>query len=233
MSRNRNLYRLQELEQSMQALQQQITDIDDALQNDEKVIAAQQAVDAAQAALPPLQKQSREVEADLDATTTKAAETEERLYSGEIKNPKAMSEMQQEIAGLKSKQETLEETLFGLMESVEQAESTIANTESNHETVVKTQMQKNEALVAERDRKEAEVAELENARAELHDEIGAEGVQLYEKLKPRTRGLPVAKMHNDGTCSKCGVQQNRMTETEVRRGNPAQCDNCKRILIFM
>ncbi|MEM6285364.1 MAG: hypothetical protein AAF787_24455, partial [Chloroflexota bacterium] len=170
---------------------------------------------------------------EIDGTAAKAAGTEERLYSGEVKNPKAMTEMQMEIANLKSKQDNLEETLFELMETIEATETAIASAKTNHETLVKTQHQKNEALVAERDRKQADFEGMRATRAALHEEIGVAGVQLYEKLKPRTRGLPVAKMHNDGTCSKCGVQQNRSTESDVRRGNPAQCDNCKRILIFM
>jgi len=233
MSQTKTLYKLQDLEQRELQLQQQIQDINQTLANDEEIQAAQAAVTTAKDALPPLQKRSRELEAEIDDTAGKAQETEDRLYSGAVQNPKELRELQTELANLKSKQDELEESLFEIMESLEDGENALQQAEMHLESTVKTQNQKNEALVVERDRKAADAADLHEQQDAIRSEITSQNLQLYDQLKPRTRGLPVAKMHNDGTCGKCGVQQNRTVATEIRRGNAAQCGNCKRILVFL
>jgi hypothetical protein len=229
----KTLYKLQDIEQNILSLQQQIQDITQTLTNDEKVLAAQAAVTNAEGKLPPLNKHSRELEDTIDATAAKAKEAEERLYSGDLKNPKELRELQTELAMLKAKQNELEESMFVVMENVETAEATLQQAQTHLTNITKTHQQKNDALVAERARKQDNIDELETQGDSLRAKVDAKDMQLYEQLKGRTRGLPIAKMHNDGTCGKCGVQQNRTTETDIRRGNPAQCDNCKRILIFL
>lgn len=216
----------------MIAVQKRIQEIDATLANNEAIQAAQAAVEQAEATLAPLQKRVRSLELDIEAARSKAQETEDRLYSGSVKNPKEMREMQQEITSLKTKQGELEEETLFIMEQIDDAETALAQSQAELERVTRAQGHQHEALVLERDHKNGELDTLQGKRAQAIASADPKGLQLYEQLKPRTRGLPVARMSNDGICGLCGVQQDRATENAIRRGTLTQCNNCRRILIF-
>lgn len=232
MSQPAALLQLQEIEQAIVATQQRIQEIDDTLANDEAVNAAQTAVTQAEDALKPMNKRARELELDIEATRTKAEETEARLYSGNVKNPKEMQEMQQEVAALKEKQSDLEDETLELMEQIEAAEAALQQHKAELEQVLTSRGHQHDALRVERDHKTGELDDLQAKRAQTIDKLDAKSLKLYEQLKARLRRLPVARMKNDGICGLCGVQQDRATESAVRRGDLTQCTNCRRILVF-
>lgn len=227
------LYKLQDIERKIAAAQQRIREIDDTLANDAKIRAAQDAAQAAKAPLPALHKQVRELEHELETTTAKSSETEERLYSGAVKNPKEMQEMQQEITTLKTKQTQLEENMLGVLEQIEAAEDNVQQQEAALEKVVQGQRHQHEALLLEKEKQESELHTLNTQHGGTVESLSEQSIKLYNQLKPRTRGIVVAKMNNDATCGVCGVQQDRATENDVRRGILTQCTNCRRVLAWM
>jgi len=229
----KSLLQLQDIERQIVSAQTRIRELDAEIGTDERVQAAQTALQAAQEVLPPLQKQIRSYELDLDETRTKAEATEARLYSGSVKNPKELQEMQQEIAALKQKQSDLEETMLTVMEQAEAAEATIEARQADLETANRAVQDRFNLLTGERDHKIAQLDTLKSQRAATLEQLSADELELYEQLKPRTRGLPVAKMSNDGTCGTCGVQQNQNAQSIIRRGTLGQCSNCRRILVFL
>ena len=233
MSQTASLYQLQQIEHQIDAAQQRIVDIDETLADNTAIQAAEQAIEQAETALKPLQKRSRELEHDLESTVTKRKATEDRLYSGNVKNPKELAEMQQEIDLLKKRQSQLEETMLEVMMAVESAEETLQQSQQSLEQKQANRRSKHDALGVERERKLAEINTLEEQRAATIQQISGDALKLYEQLKPRTRQTPVAKMHNDGTCTACGVQQNSANQKIIRRGELEQCLNCRRILIFL
>jgi len=232
MTRPTTLLQLQQLEQQSAAAQHRLDEINAQLANDSAIQAAQVALQQAQHALPPLQKRAREVEHGIDTASAKAKETEDQLYSGSVKNTKAMREMQQEIASLKEKQSTLEDEAFELMEAIENAEAAIGQHKQDLAAAQQAQHHQHQALILERDREQQKLGDLLAQQQTLIAQIDVESLKLYRALKPRTRGVPVVQMSADGTCGACGVQQDRATETRVRRGEVVQCPNCRRILIF-
>ena len=229
----KSLLKLQDIEQQIAAAQGRIRELDAEIGTDERLQAAQTALRSAQTALPPLQKQIRSYELDLDETRTKADGLEERLYSGAIKNPKEMQELQQEIASLKQKQHNLEDTMLTVMEDAETAEAAIEARQADLQTATRAVQDRHNLLTGERDRKAEDVKNLEKQRATTITLLSPDELKLYQQLRPRTRGLPVAKMANDGICGACGVQQNQTAQSNIRRGTLGQCANCQRILVYL
>jgi predicted nucleic acid-binding Zn-ribbon protein len=55
----------------------------------------------AQKTLTPLQSRARNLELEIQSTSEKIRLTDQQLYSGKVRNPKELQEMQQEIQSLK------------------------------------------------------------------------------------------------------------------------------------
>src|SRR5262245_20321565 len=114
-SQSTALYHLQQIELAITRGHQRLNDISTALTNDSAVNAARQTVESAIKAVSPLRAKVRDLELEIQTTAQKSKSTEQQLYSGSVKNPKTMQEMQQEIESLKHRGEQLDERLLEAM----------------------------------------------------------------------------------------------------------------------
>jgi predicted nucleic acid-binding Zn-ribbon protein len=232
MSQAKTITQLHDLDTQLQRIHARLQEIDDILNNDEAVQAARTAITATENRLKPLRTESKDLELEIDTVAEKLEEAETTLYGGTVTNTKVLQDIQQEIASLKTRQESLEEKMLGMMEDIDEAE-TILKTQNEHlENTLRSKQHQNEALVAEQGTRQAEITQLKEKRDQVRTAIDAATLQLYDRLHPRFKDTLVARMKSDATCGRCGVQQTRTNETEIRRGNIVQCTNCQRILVF-
>jgi uncharacterized protein len=232
MSQANKLKALQKTDDKIQQTQARLNEIHALLHDDEGVRYARDGIQQAKTHLQPLRTRAKNLELEIESTVAKARESEGVLYSGKVKNTKEMEDMQAEITSLKARQESLEETMLELMVEIEDAESDLDRRETQLEKLLRSREHQSDALHAEQGTCEHELTQLQDERDQIREAIEADHLQRYDRLRKRARGEAVALMNNDATCGKCGVQQTRTVETEVRRGNVAQCSNCQRILVF-
>lgn len=231
MNEAEKLYQLQEIEISLLRSRQRLEAIAAALTQNEAVQAATSLVETQQKALSPLQASVRNLDLEIRSTAEKASQSEDDLYSGRIKNPKQMQELEQEIASLKKRHSELETELLETMFAVEEAESTLGEAQSQLEAVTQNWQQEHGALLEEQALLEAHIKQLQASRKQALQDIKAESLKMYETLKPRKHNQPIALM-TSGTCGLCGVAQNLSVEREVRQGQKlVTCTNCGRILV--
>ena len=69
--------------------------------------------------LATVQRDQSRLEHEIDMVTTKARNEEARAVSGKVTSPKELTAIQEEVAGLKRRQATLEDELLELMEQRE------------------------------------------------------------------------------------------------------------------
>lgn len=232
MSELRTLNQLQEIDQQITQVEQRLQTITAILDDDSVAQTLQQQITNAETTLKPLRTRARDLELEVDTTATKADETETHLYSGKVKNPKEMQEMQQELGLLQERQATLEEALLELMSEIEEQEDHLGDLNTKLEKQRKAREAENEMLVLEREAKQGNLVQLRDQRQKTADSISPSVITLYNQLRQRTRGTPIAQMSREGICARCGVKQNRSDETNVRRGILTQCNNCRRILLL-
>ena len=207
MNEAEKLYQLQEIEISLLRSRQRLEAIADALTQNEAVQAATSLVEAQQKALSPLQASVRNLDLEIRSTAEKASQSEDDLYSGRIKNPKQMQELEQEIASLKKRHSELETELLETMFAVEEAEITLGDAQSQLEAVTQNWQQEHGALLEEQAQLEARIKQLQANRKQALQDIKAESLKMYETLKPRKHNQPIALM-TSCTCGLCGVAQN-------------------------
>ena len=224
------LYRLQALDLAISQRKTRIQEIDRLLSSDARVKHAQHSLDAAQNALTPIQARALDLDLEIKSIGQKVNLTDENLYSGNVKNPKEMSEMQEEIAGLQRRQSTLEDEFLETMVETDDRKSAVSEAQAALEEAKSAQASSQTELLAERTRLETELAGLEAQREKGASTIDAPTLQTYETLRPRKRGQAVALLKGD-SCALCNIEQTSIIVQQVWQGKTLiYCASCGRIL---
>ncbi len=231
MSQALALYQLQEIELGILRCQKRLSEIASALEDSQAVAEARARLESAQKTLSPLQTRARSLELEIQSNADKIRATDERLYSGSVRNPKELQEMQQEIQALRRRNSDLEDTLLDVMLAVEEAEAALNAARANLQQVTSDWETNNQTLLEEQTRLKNDETRLIEQRRQALNHINAENLKLYNALKPRRHNQPVAVLDGD-TCAACGVEQTMAIISDLDRGvSLVKCMSCGRILV--
>jgi predicted nucleic acid-binding Zn-ribbon protein len=225
------LYRLQEIDLSVHQHHKRLEEITVQLADNKVLTEAQEQVTHDQQTLTPLQNTVRKLEQEIQSNTTKSRETDETLYSGRVRNPKELQDMQQEIQSLKKRNQELEDVLLETMMSVDTADAALKDSTAKLETLRAQFELANKGLIDEQKRLKSEGSALLKSREQLVPTIDPNTLKTYNNLRARKNNQAVAVLVNQ-SCSACRVQQDLHVIQAVRKGETlTYCSSCGRILI--
>lgn len=230
MSVTSQLYQLQELDLELTSSQQTADRITSQLGESETVIEARKKLDSERKLLEELTTRQRSLEWETDDLNPKLAKVEVDLYSGRIRNPKELTDLQHESDLLKTLRAQLEEKTLELMEQVERAtgDVTASNAELNRlETDWQSQQRK---LSADLKQLKKAITDLRQRRQLMAAGIDTAAVELYQELK-KQRGTGVARVEQ-GLCNGCRISLPVSEMQQVRTGKLVRCGSCGRILFL-
>jgi hypothetical protein len=224
------LYQLQEVELEIEANEPAIQQIASQLGESSAVVGAQAKLAEERQQQDRLLEQQRSGEWEIDNLSSKLTAVEKKLYSGEVKNPKELSSLQQDRAYLKAKKSKLEDRVLEIMDQVELAKANISTAAHELKSLEAEWRQQQQQLSAQMEQTRAQLAKLEQKREPLRTGIDPPAIALYDKLR-KERGTAVAKIEQ-GRCCGCRISLST-TELQRARGNKlVQCSNCGRILFL-
>ncbi|MCU0481936.1 MAG: hypothetical protein MUE54_12120 [Anaerolineae bacterium] len=224
---------LQKIDITLQKNRKRLAEIDALLANNEQVKQAQQRVDHANTTLTPHRSKAKNLELELQTVQQKYKTSEDRLYSGVVKNPKELQDLQHEMDSLKNRIGTLEENLLEAMLLVEESTEALNHAEAALQTALRASEQQNRELVAEKKQLSQTITTLTTQREAALIGIAPENLKTYESLRPKKANQAVAVMRNC-SCTLCGIEQTKFVEEAVRKGKElVMCLGCGRILIEM
>lgn len=227
------LYQLQQIELELGRSRRRLQDIAAALADDAETQAAAARCQAARDALKPLQRRLQELEDETAGNEEKIRNTGEMLYSGAVKSPREMQDMQMEVASLTRRNGDLETWSLETMMAIEEAEARLAEAEAAQAEVLGRRGDEQQELARERDELQSALPQLQLQRGQALERISPDLVSRYMALRPRKGGQPVARMEGN-SCMLCGVSQTITAEREVRQGRRlSACANCGRILVAL
>jgi hypothetical protein len=232
MTEGADLYRLQGLDSEGDKKRQRLVEVEAALNESKELQQARQAVERAEKQVRKWAVKQRDLELEVQSLVDKASRDEQRLYSGVIRNPKELEDLQAEVTALKRRRQQLEENLLEMMLEREDAETTQAQAQSHLDEVQADWTARQADLIGEREELQGELAEIEQARKTLLPSIDAGDLRTYEALRRRKGGVAVALLR-DNTCGACGVGISPSLEWQLRQGKLTPCSNCERILVRM
>ncbi len=226
------LYHLQEIELGVLRARKRLQEIAAALANSETVQSAQTQVANARKTLTPLQTKARDLDLEIQSTIQKARATEQHLYSGQVKNPKEMQDMQQEIQSLNKRHGELENHLLEMMVAAEEGEAALHEAEATLTGVTAEWESQHQELLDEKKTLEKQASQLLEQRKTALTQVEPGSQKIYDALKPKKNYHAVALL-NGSSCSMCGVDQTMAIEREARQGQKlVYCENCGRILVY-
>jgi predicted nucleic acid-binding Zn-ribbon protein len=219
MSHTLTLYRLQQTDTQTDRLQARLKIIQQTLEDDGELRQAKERAEKAEAGFGSAQRTLHQAENAVRDQRIKTEQTESSLYSGTVRNPKELQDLQNDVAALKRHLATLEDHQLEAMIAFDDAGNAHKAAQADLQTASARSMQKNQSLVKERDSLLKEVDNLGAERQAITGAIPADVLALYESLRKQRRGIAC------GTTLTPMQAQSVFTAAEL-----TYCPTCGRIL---
>ena len=194
MSIARELHQLQLVDSEMTEQSQRLAEVQAGLGEAGDVIRAQEAVVQTEEGLDRLRAQLRALELEIAGLDAKLKKNQERLYSGRVRNPKELSNLQEEAAALRRRLSDLEDDQLELLIAIEEDEAELAERQARLRQITDTWNRDQAALLAEKERLESNLADLEELRRGRRARLGPADLAMYDDLRDRLGGIGVALM---------------------------------------
>ena len=163
MTKGADLYCLQCLDREGDAKRRRLAEVEAALGESEALKQARRAAESAQALVKKRAVRQRDLELETQGVSNKIARSEQRLYSGVVKNPKELEDLQAEVAALRRRRQTLEDKLLAVMIELEEAEAAQASARQHLDETQARWAAQQASLVSEREVLQEKLLELEKS----------------------------------------------------------------------
>ena len=113
------LYKLQQIDITLQRKQQELSDIEGQLADNKALLAIELKLASQKQELTDAEKRQKSAEWELQDTQEKINQVRKKLYGGSVKNPKELVNLEDDVKSLKKKLSRQEDELLELMDQVE------------------------------------------------------------------------------------------------------------------
>ncbi|MFC2051685.1 zinc ribbon domain-containing protein [Chloroflexota bacterium] len=230
MSITKQLYQLQEVDLELESSEQALRQVTSQLGESEAVAGARSNLELEHQHLEELKRQQHSVEWEIDNLTTKLTTVEDELYSGRVRNPKELTNLQHEIDGLKTKRNQLEDTVLEIMGQVDLTTKSIAGISSELTTLEAQWQSQQQNLSAQLEELKTTLSNLKDKRQKQAAGVDPQVIETYQALR-KQKGTAVAKVA-EGICRGCRISLPVTELQKARSGNLVRCGSCGRILFL-
>lgn len=223
------LYRLQQMDDEIRADKNRLGEVIRSQQETKELLLARQRVETAAAELQGYRASQTDLNLELSSLNSKAQRSEQRLYSGKVKNPKELEDLQSETESLAKRRTVLEDELLETMIMVEDAQEESEAAQASLQEIEAAWSQDQEDLKQEQSELIARVKQLTAQRKKHVELLTVESLQSYENAQRRAGSTAVVLMKNN-RCRGCLVTVPANLVKAVDEGQLVHCDSCSRIL---
>ena len=173
------------------------------------------------------------LEGEVSMIEDKIKHESERLYGGDISNPKELATIQAELDGLRRRKAHLEDQDLEVMERREGVESELSALTEKLDALTAQATAAESARDTAAVEIETDLSGNEAERSTIAPEIPEELREMYEDLRAKKNGIGVAQLVG-GVCRGCGVSLSPVALDEIKRSGDdeiSRCENCRRLLV--
>ena len=224
------LYQLQKADSLIDRIDRRLDEINKIISNDVRIKSQEKRILAAENSLEKAAKKLKKTEEEVKTLRIKQENCEENLYSGRIKNPKELQDLQNELKSIKKRILEIEEKQLEEMILVEEQENLLKTENSKLQITKAGFISSQSVLLGEKTKIEKEKEQLISEKKANLTSILPESLEVYNKLRTQKNGLAVAIIE-DKACSICGATL-PPAEWQAAR-SPLKivfCSSCGRIL---
>ncbi len=229
MSQPHQLYRLQQIDLELQDRKKRLVAVLTAQKEPADLLALREEAARCSQTVQKLRIQQKDWELQMGTVTRKMNQAGERLYSGKVRNPKELDDLQQSVAALKRQEEGLEESLLGVMVSLEEASTAVSAALALRE---QTWVEEVHQLKQEQMSAAMTINELTERRAQHIQQVQADKLADYEQIRRKKGGEAVSRL-SQNMCERCRTGIPEAMTRAVNLGEYRHCPSCDRILVPM
>jgi predicted nucleic acid-binding Zn-ribbon protein len=232
MSQVDQLLRLQQIDDEIKGSKIRLSQVVRLQSESETLATARKRAEVTEAELHDQRGQQTDLNLELSSLNSKAKRSEDRLYSGLVKNPKELEDLQHEIESLSRRRSIIEDELLEVMIMVDEAEDENAQAVEAVDKIQSEWEQDQENLRQEQATLIENINELSDLRNQQLEIISAESLAAYENAIRRAGTTAVVLLKNN-MCQGCQVRVPENLVKTVAEGKLVYCDSCGRILCQM
>lgn len=233
MSNLADLYRLQEIDLTWEKVYRRLVKLNKLMGGSEELKKVKEQVADTEESLQDWQAKQQDAELEARSLTTRIDDTEKRLMSGQVSNPKELESLQASAEALRRQKSNIEDRGVEALLKVEELSDQLAEQKSEMDQLESEWQSNQEALQEEVQQRKKEYVYLKRLREELTESLDADLLERYEHLRKRKHGIAIARLEGD-TCGACHVQvPTGVIGTVVRNSDNDElvlCPACGRIL---
>jgi predicted nucleic acid-binding Zn-ribbon protein len=230
MGQTLTLYRLQQIDTQIDRVNTRIQIVEKMLADGAALVQGRREAETAGDVLRTANQSVKQAEAETQNLRIKIEQTEASLYSGSVRNPKELQDLQNDLTALKRHLKILEDRQLDFMLGVETAEASEREAQQVYEALKRDSAAQHQNLELELSLHQKDFHRLSMERSAAVAGISNEDIFLYNQLRQQRRGVAVSAV-TDGACGACGssltpsqIQSARSTSERV------YCPACGRIL---
>ena len=229
MSQVRQLYKLQQFDTEIHQKKQRLSEVVSLQRETEVLLAARQRAQRADEELNTWQTQLNDLNLELGSLNSEAKRTNQRLYSGNVKNPKELEDLQNKVQELERRRSALEDEILEAMIMVEESQEEKDSADQSL-VEIQTAWEKSQgSLRQEQNELALRLHELMTARKKQAALIDEQLLAQYEQLRSRKGGVAVAGLV-DNRCTGCHLTVSAIKIRKAERGEIVICGGCTRIM---
>jgi len=226
-----DLWRLQEIDSALDARRASLEDAEARRGERDDLIAARARDEELRAVLQRARTAQKAIETEADDLKAKIAPHETKLYSGAIKNPKELTDLQADIDQLKRHLSSIEDRDLEALSALETAEAGARAAVADLEALRTAWEEEQAELTVRTAELREEISAYEEERAALAAAIEPKLLVTYDRLRRAHQGRGAAKLDRN-LCLGCRISLPTSIVNRARAGSAlVQCPNCERILV--
>jgi len=226
------LYEVQQLDTRIQEQEREREALESGAELRAHVEVLRMETQAARDQLRAVENELRDTELQIKTHEAKQRDFEGKMYSGRVRNPKELDDMQREVEMLGGLVDKLEDQGLNLMEEVERRRAALMQQEADLEQRTAELATVEKTFAAASARIAAEIERLAAQRAQLTPRLPAALLRRYDDLRAKRSNLAIVKLNSD-VCSGCRISIPLDIMRQVKRGDRAvACESCGRILYW-
>lgn len=231
MNQLHHLLKLQEIDDEIRSGKQRLREVLLAQKGNEALERARERRERSGEALAEVQRRQKALEFELAQVYDKRQRSSDRLYSGKVKNPKELADLQQEIESLARRRSDLEDDLLEVMMEAEGAQEEDDEAAAELAEVEGAWAEEKTALSEEQDALATRLNEVLAAREKQAGRVDQKHLTAYENTRQKRGGMAMAVV-KDGLCQACGVRVSSSKVSAAQDGALMRCGSCDRILVI-
>ncbi len=224
----KQLYELQLVDSEIEMHRNSLDELNSRIGESEQILAQKEKIAGYKEHLDDIRKRKKELEWDIDELTRTLSKLNEKLFSGKVKNPKELLDLEQDSKMHKSNLDKKEDGLLEILSDEEETDKGINRTNAELVQMEREWQESQKGLLEEGKVLEQKLAELQQQRDAVASGIDIADLKVYESVRAR-KGPAVSRIEQ-GRCQGCRLNLPMSQIQGARTGKLVQCTSCGRIL---